>query len=65
MRGKDRPLAMAFLDQQAILRPVLRALRAAAISPSRVNDDRFAGFGNFDWTRNQTPTATTGDRATG
>ena len=65
MRGEDRPSALAFLDQQAILRPMRRTPRAPAIRPSNVNNDRLARFGSFDWTRNQTPTATIGDRAIG
>jgi hypothetical protein len=63
MRGEDRPSALAFLDEQAILRQVLRALRSPPGNEASVSGNRFAGRGSFDRTRIQAATTTTGDRA--
>jgi len=65
MRGKDRPLALAFLDQQTILRPLLRAILAPASTATSNSSNRFAGRGSFARTRNQAAAATTSDRAPG
>jgi hypothetical protein len=64
MRREDRPPALAVLDQQAILRQVFRKIHSltivsACFSRNRVTDPR-----SFDWTRSETETDTTGDRAT-
>jgi hypothetical protein len=64
MRGEDRSPALAFLDQQTILRQVRHALYPSAIMATGIGNDRFAGCRSFAWTRNQLRTATTGDRAT-
>jgi len=63
MRGEDRPPALAFLDQQTILRQVLRDVRAAASIETSSSSDHFAGRWSFDRARNQAATTPTGHRA--
>jgi len=65
MRGEDRPAALAFLDQQAILRQVLRAIHATTVTARSFSNDRFPARRSFDRTRNETETVTTCNRATG
>ena len=63
MRGEDRPPALAFLDQQAILRSVRGRIYATTTGAQGVSCDRFTWTGNTDRTRSQAATATTGHRA--
>jgi len=65
MRGEDRPVALAFLDQQAILRQVLGAIHATTVTARSFSNDRFPGRWSFDRTRNETETVTTYNRAIG
>ena len=64
MRGQDCSPALAFLDQQAILRQVCRGIYARANCSGSVSGDCFAGCGRSDWTRDETATAATCNRAT-
>ena len=64
MRGKDHPPALAFLDQQAILRQVRGSIYASATRAKSVTGDCCAGTWRTDRTRSQTATAPAGHRAT-
>ena len=65
MRGKDRPAALAYLDQQEVLRQVRPALRESALVTTRLRDDWSGVFRNSDRTRVQASTAATRDSARG
>nr|AUN37811.1 hypothetical protein [uncultured bacterium] len=64
MRGEDRPAALALLDQQAVLRQVLRTVHSNTITAWSSGGVCFPGPRSFDWTRNETETVATGDRTT-
>jgi len=46
MRGEDRPVALACVDQQKILRRLLSAICESAVAATRFYDDCFG----IDWT---------------
>jgi hypothetical protein len=64
MRREDRPAALAFLDQQTLLRHVFRKIHSLTITSVCFSSHRVAARRSFDWTRSETETDTTGDRAT-
>jgi|ERR1041384_7182959 hypothetical protein len=51
VRGEDRPAALAYLDQQTILRQVFPALREDALVTTRVHNDRDSVFRGSDRAR--------------
>lgn len=59
VRRKDRPLALAYLDQPALLRSVRAAFRQTTIAATSVNGDHDLNRGRVAWTRMQARTPTT------
>ena len=61
VRGEDRPAALAYLDQQAILRQVFPALRQNTLVTTDLFFDRSGVLRNADRSRLPARTATTRD----
>lgn len=65
MRREDRSPALAFLDQQTILRSMFRAILSLPDTAISVSSDRFNVGGSFNRARHQATSATTRDRTAG
>ena len=63
VRGEDRPVTLAHLDQQAILRQLFPALREDALVTTDLCFDRSGVLRNADRSRLPARTAATGDSA--
>ena len=63
MRGKDRSLALALVDQPALLRHVRRAIYSGTNHARSVNGDHLAARRRVDWPGDEATTATFSRRA--
>ena len=63
VRGEDRPAALAYLDQQKVLRQVFPALRQKTLVTTRLRDACSSMLRNLDRSRLPARTAATRHRA--